>query len=140
MTPPPYVADVSILAALSRADQQVGTLLQSLDRQGQQVAVPVLAITGAFLGAPGREDRDLLDDALERFGIIIIAPLRDKAQAIDLARAIGRAGLDPWDAHVAAVARASGCRILTVNGPKWREHEHDLGKRLEFVQVEDFEE
>lgn len=140
MTLPPYVADVSILAALSRADEQAGTLLQSLDRQGQQVAVPVLAITGALVAAVSREDRDLLSVTLERFGAFIVAPLRDKAQAIDLARAVSRAGLDPWDAHVAAVAHASGCRILTLDGPKWREHEHDLGTRLEFVQVEDFEE
>jgi len=140
VTPPPYVADVSILTALGRADQQAGTLMQSLDRMGQQVAAPVLAITGAVLGAESREDRDLLSDALERFGIFIIAPLRDKAQAAALAVAIGKTGLDPWDAHVAAVARASGCRILTLNGPKWREHRDDLGERLEFFQVEDFEE
>jgi hypothetical protein len=36
------------------------------------------------------------------------AALRDAEQAVRLAAVIARTGLDPWDAHVAAVADAGG--------------------------------
>lgn len=135
-TPSPYVLDLSVLAAIARADTQAGTLLQSLDERNQQVTVPALAITGASLGAPG-QDAGILLEGLELFGIVTIAPLQGMAQSMRLAEVIARTGLDPWDAHVAAVADASGCRILTLDGARWRRHEHDLGERLHYTEIED---
>jgi hypothetical protein len=40
-------------------------------------------------------------------------------------------------AHVAAVADASICPILTLDGTKWREHAGDLDQRLHFAEIAD---
>lgn len=54
-----------------------------------------------------------------------------------LAAVIARTGLDPRDAHVAAVADASVCPILTLNAAKWRQHAGDLDDRLHFIEIVD---
>jgi hypothetical protein len=46
-------------------------------------------------------------------------------------------GLDPWDAHVAAVADASICPILTLDAAKWRQHADDLDESLHFIEIAD---
>ena len=51
-----------------------------------------------------------------------IAALRGTEQAARLAEVIARTGLDPWDAHVAAVADAAICPILALDAVKWRQH------------------
>ena len=66
-----------------------------------------------------------------------MAPLRDAEQAIRLTEVIARTGLDPWDAHVAAVADVSVCPILTLETAIWRDHEEDLDQRLYFIEVAD---
>jgi hypothetical protein len=65
----------------------------------------------------------------------MVAPLRDTEQATRLAAVIARTGLDPWDAHVAAVADASVCAILTLEAEKWREHARDLDEPLYFIEI-----
>lgn len=68
------------------------------------------------------------------------AALRDVEQAAHLMTVISRTGPSPWDAHVAAVADASVCAILTLDAPKWREHSSDLDERLYFIEISDPEE
>jgi hypothetical protein len=39
------------------------------------------------------------------------------------------------DAHVAAVADASVCPVLTMDAPKWREHATALGEPLHIIEI-----
>ena len=134
--PHPYVLDVSILIAVARGDAGVMTLVQALDGQGRPLVIPALAVTAASLDARS-DDADGLLEGLELFGGAMIAPVRDAEQALALAAVISRTGLDPYDAHVAAVADASVCPILTLNGGTWREHARDLDEPLHCVEIAD---
>jgi predicted nucleic acid-binding protein len=134
--PAPWVLDVSVLVVVARGNAAIMTLVQVLDARGRPLIIPALAVTGASLDMPGEDAAELLED-LERLESALVAPLRDAEQAIRLAVVIARTGLDPWDAHVAAIADASVCPILTLDGAKWREHEEDLDDRLHFIEIDD---
>lgn len=134
--PPPYVLDVSILAEVARGDRGTMLFLQELDSRGRPLVFPALAVTGASLDMPGGAAADLLEGA-SRLPNAMTAPVRDAGQAVMLAAVIARTGLDPWDAHAAAVADASVCAILTLDGAKWRGHAHDLDEQLHFVEIAD---
>src|SRR5205823_3228316 len=45
--------------------------------------------------------------------------------------------LDPWDAHVAAVADAAVCPVLTLDAARWREHAADLDEPLHVIEIAD---
>lgn len=132
--PHPYVLDASTLIAIARGDTGVMTLMQELDSKGRPLVIPALAVTAASLDTRSDEADELLE-GLELLGGAMVASLRDTEQALALASVIARTGLDPWDAHVAAVADASVCPILTLDGPKWREHAHDLDEPLHFIEI-----
>jgi hypothetical protein len=132
----PYILDLSVAVAVARFDAGVMTLLQGYDARGQALVLPVLALTGASLDVRTEDGDDLLQ-GLERLGNAGIAPLRDTEQAARLAAVIARTGLDPWDAHVAAVADAAVCPILTLDAPKWREHSGDLDEPLHIIEIAD---
>ncbi len=134
--PAPWVLDVSVLVAVARGDTAIMTLVQELDARGRPLIVPALAVAGASLNGRSDEAAELLE-GLERLEGALVAPLRDAEQAISLAEVIARMGLDPWDAHAAAVADVSVCPILTMEAAKWREHEQDLDQRLYFIEVAD---
>jgi predicted nucleic acid-binding protein len=133
---PPYILDLSVSVAVARFDAGVMTLIQGYDARGQSLVLPVLALTGASLDVR-TEDADDLLEGLERLGNAEVAPLRDAEQAARLAAVIARTGLDPWDAHVAAVADASVCPILTLDAPKWRQHSGDLDEPLHIIEIAD---
>jgi hypothetical protein len=111
-------------------------LAQALDGHGRPLVIPALAVTGALLGAADSEAPAILR-GLERFRNAMPAPLHGALQAARLADVIGRSGLDPWDAHVAAVADASVCPILTMDAGKWRQHARALDEPLHFVEIAD---
>jgi predicted nucleic acid-binding protein len=134
--PPPYVLDVSVLIAVARFDTSIMTLIQGYDARGQSLVVPALALTGASLDVRSEDADDLLG-GLERLDSAEVAPLRDAEQAARLAAVISRTGLDPWDAHVAAVADAAVCPILTLDAAKWREHASDLDEPLHIIEITD---
>ena len=134
--PPPYVIDLSVAVAVARFDASVMTLIQGYDARGQSLVIPVLALTGASLDVR-TEDADDLLEGLERLGNAEVAPLRDAEQAARLAAVIARTGLDPWDAHVAAVADAAICPILTLDAGKWRQHSADLDDPLHIIEIAD---
>lgn len=134
--PAPWVLDVSVLVAVARADIRIMTFVQALDARGRPLIIPALAVTGASLDMRSDEVAELLE-GLERLGNALTAPLRDAEQAIRLAAVIARTGLDPWDAHVAAVADASVCPIVTLDAAKWRQHENDLDDRLHIIEIAD---
>jgi predicted nucleic acid-binding protein len=108
----------------------------NLDARGQPLVIPALAMAGASLDARS-EDADVALRGLERLENMLIAPLRDGEQAAGLATVIARTGLDPWDAHVAAVADAAVCAILTLDAAKWREHARDLDEPLYLIEIAD---
>ena len=138
-TPPPYVLDVSVLAAVARFDTAVMTLIQGYDSRGQALVVPVLALTGASLDVRSKDADDLLE-GVERLGNVEVAPLRDAEQALRLAAVMSRTSLDLWDAHVAAVAAvadAAMCPILTLDVTKWRPHMGDLDEPLHIIEIAD---
>jgi hypothetical protein len=112
------------------------TLLQGYDADGQPLIIPVLAVTAASLDTRS-EDAEAILHGLERLGNAMAASVRDAEQAVRLADVIARTGLDTWDAHVAAVADAAICPILTLDASKWREHAGDLDERLHFVEIAD---
>jgi predicted nucleic acid-binding protein len=134
--PAPWVLDVSVLAEVARGDTRTMTLIQELDARGRPLIIPALAVTGASLDIRSEEAAELLE-GLERLGNAMVAPLRDAEQAVRLAAVIARTELDPWDAHVAAVADASVCPILTLDPAKWRQHSEDLDDRLHIIEIAD---
>jgi predicted nucleic acid-binding protein len=134
--PAPWALDVSVLAEVARGDARTMTFVQEFDGRGRPLVIPALAVTGAALDIRTDEAADLLE-GLERLENAMTAPLQGAEQASRLAAVIARTGLDPWDAHVAAVADASVCPILTLNAAKWRQHAGDLDDRLHFIEIAD---
>jgi predicted nucleic acid-binding protein len=135
-TPAPYVLDVSVLTAITRGDYGIMTFIQGLDASGQPLVIPALAIVGASLDLRS-DDTEAILHGLERLESVMIAPLRDAEQAVRLAAVIARTGLGPWDAHVAAVADAAVCPILTLDAARWRDHAADLDEPLHFIEIAD---
>jgi predicted nucleic acid-binding protein len=134
--PQPYIVDVSVLKAVARADAQVTRLILELDARRRPLVLPALAMTAAALDARSEDADDALR-GLERLDNAEVAPLRDAEQAARLATIIVKTGLDPWDAHVAAIADASVCPILTLDAAKWREHAMDLDEPLHVIEIAD---
>jgi hypothetical protein len=134
--PAPYVLDVSVVVAVARGDTEIMTFIQRLDGTGRPMVVPVLAIAAASLDARSEEADELLD-GFELLGNAEVAPLKGSEQTTRLAAVISATGLDPWDAHVAAVADTSVCPILTLNAAKWRQHAADLDAPLHYVEITD---
>ena len=112
------------------------TFIQRLDGTGQPMVIPVLAITAASLDVRSDEADELLD-GLELLGSAEIAALKGAEQAARLAAVIARTGLDPWDAHVAAVADAAICPILALDGAKWRQYAERLDEPLHIIEIAD---
>jgi hypothetical protein len=48
-----------------------------------------------------------------------------------------RTGLDPWDAHVAAIADAAVCPVLTLRAVKWRQPSAALDEQLHIIEISD---
>ena len=134
--PTPWVLDVSVLVEVACGDTRTMTLVQELDARGQPLVIPVLSVTGASLDIRSDEAAELLE-GLERLKNAMTAALRDAEQAVRLAAVIARTGLDPWDAHVAAVADAAVCPVLTLDAGRWREHAADLDEPLHFIEIAD---
>lgn len=60
---------------------------------------------------------------------------RDAEQAARLADVIAKTGLEPPDAHVAAIADASACPILTLEAEKWQLHARDRDEPLDIIEI-----
>ena len=94
----------------------------------------MLAITAASLDVRSDEADELLD-GLELLGNAEIAPLKGAEQAARLATVIARTGLDPWDAHVAAIADEAICPILTLDAAKWRQYAEGMDEPLHIIEI-----
>jgi predicted nucleic acid-binding protein len=137
--PAPFVLDASVIAAAARGDYGTMTFLQALDARSQPMVIPVLAVTAAALSTR-TGDAEAILHGLERLENAMMAPLADAEQATRLAAVIAVTGLEPWDAHVAAVTDASVCPILTLDAQLWRQHRDDLDEPLHFIEIADPEE
>jgi predicted nucleic acid-binding protein len=132
----PLVLDTSVLTAVARGDPDIIGLIQGYDARNQSLVIPALAIAGASLDVRSEEADDLLG-GLELLDNAAIAPLRGVEQAVRLADIIARTGLDPWDAHVAAIADVAIYPILTLTAAKWRQPSADLDEPLHIIEVSD---
>jgi predicted nucleic acid-binding protein len=132
----PLVLDTSVVTAIARGDPDIIGLIQGYDARNQPLVIPALAIAGALLDVRSEEADDLLG-GLELLGNAAIAPLRGTEQAARLADIIARTGLDPWDAHVAAIADVAIYPILTLNAAKWRQPSADLDEPLHIIEISD---
>jgi predicted nucleic acid-binding protein len=132
----PLVLDTSVITEIALGDSDLITFIQRYDARGQAMVIPTMAIAAASLDARSEESADLLG-GLELLDNATIAPLRGTEQAIRLADIIARTELDPWDAHVAAVADAAICPILTMNAAKWQGPSTDLDQPLHIIEIAD---
>jgi predicted nucleic acid-binding protein len=128
------VLDVSVLVGVARDDHGVMSLIQRLDAAGRPLVIPVLAMTAGSLDIRS-DDTEALLHGLEQLGNAMTASLQDAEQAVRLAEVIARTGLDLWDSHVAAVADAAVCPVLTLDGEKWRQHTSDLDEPLHIIEI-----
>lgn len=134
--PTPLILDTSILIAVARADPDIIGLIQGYDARRQPLVIPALAIAGASLEVRGQEAGDLLA-GLELLDNVTVAPLNGADQAARLADVIARTGLDPWDAHTAAIADAAICPLLTLQAAKWQQPSADLDEPLHIIEISD---
>ncbi|GAA0404182.1 hypothetical protein Acor_24360 [Acrocarpospora corrugata] len=134
-TPTPYILDTSVLQELVRGDGDLISLIQDFDRTGQPMVAPVLAVAGALLANRGVADAEALLAGLSAFGSVVVAPLDGVDQAADLIDMISATGLDPWDAHVAAIANISVCPILTMNAAVWQDSSAALEHPLHTIEI-----
>jgi predicted nucleic acid-binding protein len=132
----PLILDTSVLTAVARGDADIIALVQEYDARGQPIVIPALAIAGASLDSRSEEGDDLLA-GLELLEAVTVAPLSGAEQAARLAHLVARTGLDPWDAHAAAIADVAICPILTLNAAKWQHPSADLDDPLYIIQIAD---
>jgi predicted nucleic acid-binding protein len=132
----PYILDTSVLIAVARGDTDIMALIQGYDAAGQPLVIPALAIAGASLDTRGEDTDDLLA-GLELLEAVTVAPLRGAQQATRLAAIVTITGLDLWDAHVAAVADASVCPIVTLDAAKWQQPAASFEHPLYIIEIAD---
>lgn len=136
LTPTPLILDVSVLIAVARGDSDIIGLVQAYDSRKQPMVVSALAIAGASLDVRSQEGDDLLA-GIDLLDHVTIAPLSGAEQAAVLAKVVARTGLDPWDAHTAAIADVAICPILTLNGAKWRQPAANFDEPLHIIEIAD---
>lgn len=132
----PLILDVSVLTAVARADPDIIGLVQGYDARHQPMVMPALTRAGASLDVRSDEADDLLA-GLELLDSVTAAPLSGAEQAARLAGIIARTGLDPWNAHAAAIANAAICPILTLDAARWAHPSADLDEPLHIIEISD---
>lgn len=135
-TPAPLILDTSVLTEVARGDGDIIGLVQAYDARNRPMVVPALAMVGASLDARAEEAADLLA-GLELMESVTVAPLNGVEQSIALADVISRTGLDPYDAHVAAIADVAICPILTLDSAKWSRPSQALDEPLHIIEIRD---
>ncbi|MEV4113416.1 hypothetical protein [Nonomuraea sp. NPDC049695] len=136
MTLPPLILDTGVLAELARGDLNLMEMVARWDEQGQPMVVSVVAIASAARDSGSKDATDLLLGiaTMER---ITVAGLREPEHGITLASVLGRTGLDWGDAHVAALADASVCPILTLDGSHWTQAARAFDEPLHVIEISD---
>ena len=135
----PYVLDDLTLAEVARGDTDLIDLLLSYDAAGQVLVVPVLAAAAAYRDYPSADAADSLR-GIPELDCAMSAPVGDVTQAMRLVEIAAKTGLDVCAAHVAAVADASVCPILTLDADRWRRASASLPDPLHVIEIADPEE
>lgn len=130
----PYVLDDLTLSEVARGDADLIRLLLSYDASGQALIVPVLAAAAAYRQAPTADAADSLR-GLPDLDHAMAAPVGDLSQALRLTEIARDTGLDLCAAHVAAVADASICPILTLDADRWRQASSALPDPLHVIEI-----
>lgn len=133
-TPTPIVLDCTVLTELARGDGDLITFIQRNDASGQPMIVSALALAGVSV-AHRSETATALLTGLENFDQVMLAPLTGTDQAFALAGVIAATGLDPWSAHVAQIAEASVCPVLTLDASIWAEPSMALDNPLFIIEI-----
>ncbi|GGK96246.1 hypothetical protein Ppa06_65340 [Planomonospora parontospora subsp. parontospora] len=136
-TPAPHILDSSVLTDVARGDGDLIGFLQDFDRAGQPLVIPSLAAAGALLDSRGLPDAQALLAGLAAFERATVAPLDGIHQAAKLTDMMAVTGLDPWDAHAAAIADVAVCPIFTLDAAKWREPSRVLDRPLHVIEIAD---
>jgi hypothetical protein len=79
-----------------------------------------------------------MSDRKTRLTITVDPHLSAYAEQLDQATRladVARTGLDPWDAHAAAIADVAICPILTLNAAKWSDHVAGLDEPLHIIEI-----
>ncbi|WP_157555989.1 hypothetical protein [Herbidospora yilanensis] len=126
---------MSVLDEVARGDAQLITFLQRCDSIGQSLVVPSLALAGVGTSMHHDTDAEDLLTGVANLEVVTVAPLKGVEQGFRLARVTSVTGLDPWDGHVAAVADASVCPILTVDAKKWQGPSKALEHPLHIIEI-----
>lgn len=132
----PLVLDSTVLRELARGEIATIELVLRFDAAGQPMVAPALAMTQAVLDAP-TEDAVPAMHGLAEMDNVVVTPVRDAAQAVRLAQVMTLTELATWDAHVAAVADASTCPILTFDAARWDQPARSLEPRLHILEISD---
>lgn len=135
----PLVLDDLVLTEIARGDTALIALIQHYDAAGQPMVVPALAVTGAYASARTSEAADLLD-GIVRMEHAEFAPLGSPQQAIELVEMNATTGLDLSASHVAQVANAATCPILTLDAERWARPSAALDDPLYVIEIADPEE
>lgn len=132
----PVVLDTGVLIEIACGDLDLIKFILRNDASGQAMVMPALAVAAASLDTRSEDAADLIR-GLELLAAMTVAPLSGVNQAVRLADVIAKTDLDPWDAHVAAVADAAICPILTLDARKWRGASAGLDQSLHVIEIAD---
>lgn len=132
----PFVLDDLTLTEVAHGDADLIRLLLSYDAAGQALVVPVLAAGAAYRDNPTPDAGDSLR-GLPELDHAFSAPVGDVVQALRLIEIAEKTGLDVCAAQVAAVADASICPILTIDGDRWRRVSASLPDPLYVIEIAD---
>ncbi|MBG0833362.1 hypothetical protein HS041_37300 [Planomonospora sp. ID67723] len=136
MTLPPLILDTGILIELARGDLDTMEMVARFDSENQPMVMSVLSITGASLDSRSKDAGDLLLGITTLDQITVAGP-HEPDHGVALATAINRTGLDPWDAHVAALANASICPVLTLDKLRWEQAARAFDEPLHIIEIAD---
>lgn len=129
----PVVLDVDLLTEIARGDTDLIQVVQRYDSGGSPMVAPALALTAAH--AASRPAGLELLMGLARLPQVMVAPLQGLDQAAALADVMASTGLDPWPAHVAAVAHAGVLPILTLDSSAWAHPSAALPEPLFTIEI-----
>jgi hypothetical protein len=132
---PPLILDTGVLTELARGDSELLEMVAQFDAEGQPMVMSVLAIAGASLDCGGAKDTTDLLLGIATMRQITVAGAREPEHGTALASVLQRTDLEWGDAHVAAIADASVCPVLTLSGSHWDKAAHAFDEPLHIIEI-----
>lgn len=133
-TPTPLILDSTILDELARGDLRVVEHILGRDAVGQPMVLSTLSITRTLTESNTEAAKEAMT-GLAKMKEVLVAPLADAKQAVALAETARETGLGLDEAHVALIAHASVCPILTLDAKRWTEPSHAMPQRLHTLEI-----